>query len=234
MLTDGDGLGVPADGGLAARRRDGEGGAGDHVPLGRFLHLRLALPAPAVGGDLVAAVERVACEPGAPLDRASRAAEGGLDPVAIEKAGDAPVPGPGSILEVGSHAEVGNSLDDLRDLVDGLVPLVAVADEELRAFLRVDDERDGETRLVRPLRVERITAITFEIALRVHSKSVSGARRGPCRRTGRGGPIMAQGGRKRPSREQPCRCENLTDSRREGVKVAVLARRTRVRWRRHT
>ena len=114
-------------------------------------------------------------EPRVALDGPPRGAEGGLDPVAIEQVGDAPVAGPGPVLEVGGHAEVGNSLDDLRDLVDGLVPLVAVADEELRAFLHVDDERDGEARPVRPLRIGRLAAITLEVALHVHPMTASGA-----------------------------------------------------------
>ena len=60
-------------------------------------------------------------------------------------------------------ARVDGVVDFLHRLVDPLVPLVSVTDGKLRALLDVEDERNGDTRLPRPVRVGQTGAISDEV-----------------------------------------------------------------------
>jgi hypothetical protein len=83
--------------------------------------------------------------------------------MALEDIHDAPPPGAGAVLEMTFHAGIRRADDLLDDVVDALVPLVALSDRELGALLDIDDKRDRDARIVGPANRRRSPAIAEEI-----------------------------------------------------------------------
>ena len=139
-------------------------GAGDRLALVGLRHVRVPFPAPAVAGDLVAALHGVLDQPGRQLGRLTAGADGGRHAQPLQRIGDPPPRRLGAVLEVGLHAAVGHAGDLVGDLVDLLVEGIAGGERHLRAFLEVDHERDGDARAVRPLRIGRRAPVALQVA----------------------------------------------------------------------
>ncbi len=138
-------------------------GSRDGVALVRLAHSGVPLPAPAVTGHFVAEIDRLAGKPGRALDGASAGVQRRDRAVLGERRRDPPPARPRSIFEMRVLTGIRIALDLFDRLVGALVPLVAVRNGKLRAFFQIDDERDRDARLVRPLNPGRIFAVASEI-----------------------------------------------------------------------
>ena len=165
MLTEGAERRMPADRRDPGRLADRGDGLGDGATFDLLAHAGVALPAPAVTGDLVTQVDRLAREPRRALDRASAGVDGRDRAALGERRRDPPPARPRPIFEVRILAEVGIAGDLLDRLVGALVALVAIRNRKFGAFLQIDDEGDGDARPVRPSDGGRMAAIAPEIPL---------------------------------------------------------------------
>ncbi len=165
---------VPAHGGRAGGLRDRRDRARDRLALLGLVHMGVPLPAPAMGCDLMPVGHRLLHQPGRERDGAAIGVQRRRHAVLLQQRADARPAGARAVFEMRFHAEIAHAGDLLDHLVDALVALVALADRELRALLDIDDDGDGEPRVVRPADRGRIAAIAAEIAVayrRSHQRS---------------------------------------------------------------
>ena len=156
---------VPADRRRAGGLRDCRHGARDRLALLPLVHMGVPLPAPAMGGDLVPVGHRLLHQPGRERDGAAIGIQRRRHAILLQQRADARPAGARAIFEMRFHAEIAHAGDLFDHLVDALVALVALADRELRALLDIDDDGDGEPRVVRPADCGWIAAIAAEIAV---------------------------------------------------------------------
>jgi hypothetical protein len=156
---------VPADGRPAGRAGDGLDAASDHGPLGGLIHVRLALPPPAVRRHLMTVRHGLCREPRRERQRPATCTHRGRDPVSPQQRADARPACTGAVLEVALHAQIARAIDTLDDLVDELVRFVAHAQRQLRPLLNVHYDRQSQPRLIGPDDSWRGGAITGKVAV---------------------------------------------------------------------
>jgi hypothetical protein len=133
-------------------------------PLGVWCHASMRFPTPAMAADLVARGSRVLTDPRGAVQRARACVQRERYAKRLGKRGDAPVAYPCAVLKMAFHAQIGRACDLVGDLVPRLVALITGRERELRAFLDIEDDRNGELRAVRPPDIGIVVGVASKIS----------------------------------------------------------------------
>ena len=123
----------------------------------------MALPAPAMRRDFVAALNRVACQSRRTLYRSTAGAHCDFAAKSIEQIHQPPPTSARAIFEMALDAWIG-SLDALVDFIDALVAGISFRHREFSTFLEIDNDGNSYSRFVGPARFRWCPRIAKKIA----------------------------------------------------------------------
>ncbi len=132
-----------------------------------LVHVLVVDPAVAVAADFMAGLGHGADHVGVALGGHGHGEDGQRHATVLEQFQQAPHAGTAAVLVQRFHAHVAHALqwlggDHFREESFGL--LVTVQDVAFATFLVVEDERQRDASVARPLRVRRVVAVTDQVA----------------------------------------------------------------------
>ncbi len=133
----------------------------------RFVHVLVVDPAVAVAADLVAVGDHLADRFRVALGGHGHGEHGERQVVLFKELEQAPYAGTAAVFVERFHAHVALALERLGgDHLgeEGFGLGIPVQDVALAAFLVVEDEGEGDARIVRPVRVGNVVAVTDQVA----------------------------------------------------------------------